>query len=184
MKWNIKDIEKRLNLEIYRNSCSVGFDVAKFATGICVLRTDDEYLYLELEDKILLSKSKELDLVTQLNIFDDKLEELSSKILKFKPKIFCVEDCFAMMGNIWVVKILARFETLVWKKFRHNGYIYFKMAKHARDKVKFVKDKTSKKDIKEQLRLWVINKFEWDCKDNDIVDAFILSLGGLSVSKT
>lgn len=178
-KWDLATVEGLLEKELRVNTTAIGFDVASYNTGIYVLRTDEKYLYEEASFKIEVPKTKKTTLLEKMQRYEQDLLNIKSQLSLKGYKVAVIEDCF-LMGNVWVVKTLARFETVTWMIFKDSvDYCFFKMAKHARNKVGIkTKAKTTKKR-KQEIMNWINKMFDLKITDEDLADAMILSLVGL-----
>jgi len=194
MKWKIIDIEKLLGKKIKKNILSVGFDLAEYSTGVCFLRTSETELYVDKFQIIEISRSKELTIIDKLELYLKELFKLRKTIKKINVSV--IEDChlqyFGRKPNVWTVKILSRFETLVWAIFRkYTDYSYFKQAQHARLSIGFksrrkkkiektIKNNRKKKEtVKLQVKNWLKKQFKLNIEKDDLADAFVLALNGL-----
>lgn len=195
---DIKKIEKVLNKSIRHNSVSVGFDTADAHTGYALLRTDDKKLYIEKLSKI--NTNKKDDIKNRMNYFIDSLEDLKSEFIKYKEyKIVVIEDSFLGM-NVFTMKDLIRFSTLIFVVYRKFcDYLFYIMPNSARSKIGFNKNeqlkvgnvkpkiiskgknkgKEKKVDIKLLVQDYLKIKFGLEIEDNDQADGFVLALCGL-----
>jgi len=198
--WKIKDIEKKLGKEIKRNKVSIGFDVAEYNTGICILRTTKDTLYVDSFHKIELPKDRNLTI-------NEKLENFLQRTLKFRKKIKqfdvgVIEQCHLQffkqkktgkkLPQVWVTIMLAYFGALTWVCFRKRiNYLFWKQAYHARLAVGFksrrkkkiektIKNRRGKKQTtKVQVMGWIEKNFGLKLKNDDLADGFVLALVGL-----
>lgn len=221
--WKLSEIESKLNLKFKRNSSAIGADIAEYKSGIAVVHTDNEQLYLDFLKVVEIPKNTKENLMDRLARFDLEMEKLVSEIkIKLIDCGVC-EDCF-LAFNLWTTKILARFETLFWKAFQKKVKLFypFKMAVHARgalgfkttkyfscrechekftepikkkvgrkfqwicpscdkvyEKASQMKDSKHKNDTKQQVADWLKEKFNLELHEDNLEDAFILSINGI-----
>lgn len=190
MKWKIKDIEEKINKKIRLNTLSIGFDVAEYNTGIYILKTDNKYIHEIKGLNIIIPKNVKHTINDRLEMFDKEITKFSKKLKSKLYKIAIIEDCHLQyyynvktkkkMPQVWVLKILARFETLVWKALKNKvDYKFFKQAYHARLKIGFKKDKSKSKKVKEQVSKHIEKIFDLKIEEGNQVDAFVLALCAL-----
>lgn len=120
--------------------------------------------------------------------------------LKYKEyKIIVVEDSW-MGKNVYTLKNLVRFSTLLWAMFYNEcDYFYFLLPTSARSQIGFNKNnqikegnvkievfsrgKNKGKPKKVDIKLLVIDylkqEFEVDIENSDKADAWVLSMAGL-----
>lgn len=178
----ISKIEKKLNKKVKINYLSIGFDVAEIHTGICLLQTDSEYLYIKELDKININK--DLDIISKMEEFLKQIKNLAIKYNKYKSnkKVVVIEDSW-LKKNPWTFKILCRFSTLVYTVFREIiNYQYFMQAITARSRIGFKKIENDKK-IKIQVKDYIKDKLELVFEDDDLLDGFVLALAGLIIKE-
>lgn len=186
MEYWIADIEGEIDKDLKTDTICLGLDVAEYNTGVCLLRTDKEKLYIDYLGKIIVSKGRKKE-----TIFNkiDEFEKQTKKIIKElnlkkkkENKILVIEDCwYNPSRGVGVLKTLARFETLAYQIFKKefDKVLPFIQARSARTKIKFKKDKNSALSIKEQIQEYLEIKFDIIIEDDDIADAFVLALAGL-----
>jgi len=198
MKLLIKDIEKKLNKRIRKNSISIGFDVAEHYTGICILKSDEKNVVIEDLQKIETNPKD--DIKNRMSYFIGALEKFKQQLTKYKEyKIIEIEDSW-FGRNVNTLKSLTRFATLIWMAFyKECDYLEFIMPISARSQIGFNKNKQLKKteiklekftrgknegkvkkvDIKKLVMEYLKQAFNVDIKDNDEADGFVLALCGL-----
>lgn len=198
MKLIIKDIEKRLNKRIARNVYSVGFDVAEKFTGICILQTDKNYIYIK--DLEVIETSEKEDHFHRADNFVASLEKFKQALDKYKGyKIMIIERCFFGRNPETLIH-LAHFGILAYIILKKEFDIYYYMgATTARSMIGFNqrkqeekctlqskvitrgqnKGKTKKISCKELVHDYLKTDFNLTFKSKDEADAFVLALAGL-----
>lgn len=176
MKIKISDIESKLDYKIKRNITTIGLDTAT-TTGICILKTDNEYLHI---DSLVLSFKT-----------DDTKEKYNTIVKTFEKMI--EDDMYVIIEDVFVgfnkdaALVLARFGGFAVSAAIRRGLNYeIISAKSARAKFKI--DIASKEfkakygagsgKAKFGVKDW-IDGLNVDIKDHNIVDAFVLALLGL-----
>jgi Holliday junction resolvasome RuvABC endonuclease subunit len=197
-KIKIKAVEDLLKKIVKQNAISIGFDVAEENTGVCVLRTDKEYIYVEALHKITTNKKD--DIKNRMEFFLGALEKFKQLLPKTGQwRIVAIEDCW-FGRNVEVLKTLARFSALLWYSFRKEcDYIFFILPNSARALIGFNKNtqleegtikpeikksgknkgQPKKVDIKLLVKDYIFQTFKVEIKDHDIADGFVLALAGL-----
>jgi Holliday junction resolvasome RuvABC endonuclease subunit len=198
MNFKIKDIEKRLNKIIARNVYSVGFDTAEALTGVCILRTDKENIYIE-NLQVIETSNKE-DHFNRADHFVAALEKFKQTLEKYKGyKILVIERCF-FGRNVETLIHLAHFGILTYiiLKKEFDTYYYFG-ATTARSIIGFNqrrqeekgnlkphiitkgknKGKEKKIDCKSLVHDYLKTDFKVTFDSKDKADAFVLALAGL-----
>ncbi len=133
----IKDVEEVTGKKIRKNAVSCGWDVAEEFTGIAILRTDETKIYIEDLQKIT-TNSKD-DIKHRMDGFIDSLDKFKQGVKYKEFKINIVEDSW-MGKNVFVLKNLVRFSTLIWREFRkESDYIDFLLPTSARSQIGFNK---------------------------------------------
>jgi Holliday junction resolvasome RuvABC endonuclease subunit len=174
-----------LNIEIKNNKVSIGIDVAQKRTGLCVLRTTDKEIHLDNLFLIDVSGVGKGNIHKNLANYFNQLVEYINNIKSNKEytnidKIVIIEDCW-LGYSVWTTKLLARFETVAFMVSRMitSNIPDPIQPSSARKKVGFKKDTESKLKIKEQITGWLEDKLSITIEDDNLCDAFILSLCGL-----
>jgi len=198
MKLSIKEIEKRLKKTIARNVYSVGFDTAEAFTGVCILRTDKENIYIE-NLQVIETSNKE-DHFNRADHFVAALEKFKQTLGKYKGyKILVIERCF-FGRNVETLIHLAHFGILTYiiLKKEFDTYYYFG-ATTARSIIGFNqkrqeslgnlkphiitkgknKGKEKKIDCKSLVHDYLKTDFKVTFDSKDKADAFVLALAGL-----
>lgn len=122
---NIQDIEKKTNKKIRQNAVSVGVDIAEATTGVAILRTDKEKIYIE--NLQVIETSKKDDSFHRADNLVSSLEKLKQDIVAYKEyKLLIIEDCF-FGQNAEVLKHLARFGILVYRELKKTVDVYYFM---------------------------------------------------------
>ena len=168
MKIEIAQIEEKLEYKIKRNFNTIGFDTAT-TTGICILRTDDKYLVIEPLVVSFKTEDKKERYVSAVKMFEKLLED---------DMYVIVEDVFNKM-NVYVTIYLARLGGFaISAAIRQNLDFETILAKSARSKFKIDTMKYGKGKSKLAVADW-IKDLGVDIKDDNIADAFVLSLLGM-----
>lgn len=198
MNFKIKEIEKRLKKTISRNVFSVGFDTAEAFTGVCILRTDKENIYIE-NLQVIETSNKE-DHFNRADHFVAALEKFKQTLNKYKGyKILVIERCF-FGRNVETLIHLAHFGILTYTvlKKEFDTYYYFG-ATTARSIIGFNqrrqeslgnlkphiitkgknKGKEKKIDCKSLVHDYLKTDFGVTFDNKDKADAFVLALAGL-----
>jgi Holliday junction resolvasome RuvABC endonuclease subunit len=198
MNFKIKDIEKRLKKTIARNVYSIGFDVAEAFTGICILRTDKDNIYLEYL-QVIETSNKE-DHFNRADHYIAALEKFKQTLDKYKGyKILVIERCY-FGKNVETLIHLAHFGILTYIMLKKEFDTYYYLgATTARSIIGFNqrrqeslgnlkthiitrgknKGKVKKIDCKSLVHDYLKTDFNLTFKSKDEADAFILSLAGL-----
>jgi Holliday junction resolvasome RuvABC endonuclease subunit len=198
MNFKIKDIEKRLKKTIARNVFSVGFDTAEAFTGVCILRTDKENIYIE--NLQVIETSHKEDHFNRADHYVAALEKFKQTLEKYKGyKILIIERCF-FGRNVETLIHLAHFGILTYiiLKKEFDTYYYFG-ATTARSLIGFNqrrqeekgnlkphiitrgknKGKEKKIDCKSLVHDYLKTDFKLEIENKDEADAFVLALAGL-----
>jgi Holliday junction resolvasome RuvABC endonuclease subunit len=207
-KLNIKKVEEKLGKTIRQNAISVGIDVAENLTGLALLRTDKEYIYIDYTD-VIASNLKE-DHFHRADNFISSLEKFKQVLSKYNGyKILCIERCFYGMGNPEVLIHLSHFGILAYatlkkefdswhyigattarsligfnqKKQEQNGTVkptyYTRDTKDAKGKLKHKKGEAKKIDCKSLVHDYLKTDFGVEFESKDIADGWVLSMSGL-----
>jgi Holliday junction resolvasome RuvABC endonuclease subunit len=194
----IKDIEKKLNKKIRKNAISLGWDVAERYTGLTLLKTNENDLIIEILDKIETNPKD--DIKNRMISFINSVEKFKQDWGKYKSfRIVIIEDSWMGM-NVFTLKSLVRFSTLLWEKFYKDcDCIDFMMPNSARAIIGFNKNrqtentklpiqkfsrgknkgKDKKIDIKKLVQEYLKETFNVAIEDSDKSDSFTLALAGL-----
>ena len=198
MNFKIKDIEKKLGKIIRRNCISVGFDVAEKYTGICILKVDNETIFIK-HTQVIETSDKD-DHFHRADNYVFALEKLKQNIQKFKDsKIMTIERCY-YGRNVETLIHLAHFGILTYIILRKEFDIYYYLgATTARSLIGFNqrrqeekgtlkiqtitrgknKGKIKKIDCKSLVHDYLKTDFGVEFKTKDEADAFVLALAGL-----
>lgn len=197
-KFKIKDLEHKLDKTITQNSIAVGFDVAEKFTGVCILRTDKEFVYLE-KTQVIETSEKE-DHFNRANHFVASLEKFKQTLDKYKSnKILVIERCFFGQNPETLIH-LAHFGILAYIILKNNFDTYYYMGvTTARSLIGFSqrrqeekgtlkphiltkgknKGKAKKIDTKSLVHNYLLTDFGLKFESKDEADAFVLALAGL-----
>lgn len=206
-KLNIKDIEKKLNKVIRTNTVSIGFDVAEAYSGICILRTDKENIYIDSLQ--LIETSHKEDHFNRADHYISALEKFKQSLEKYKEyKILIIERCFfgrnpetlihlAHFGILTYIVLKKEFDTYYYfgattarsligfnqKKQEEKGTlkaeIYSRDTKDRKGKILHKKGEKKKIDCKSLVHNYLKTDFGLEFKSKDEADAFVLAFAGL-----
>ena len=172
MKLKIKDIEKRLKIKLRRNTLSLGLDTAT-KTGYCIARTNKTDIHFDIGYiNLNMKEIKDRQLRNEL-----RYEEIYKRFKQLirKEYIVVVEDVF-FGRNPQTLILLSRIGAIAWTiaKEKKCKEIIWKTAVQARkalglpcNKKKIIVMNTMNKILKTKI------------KNDDIIDAIVLALGGL-----
>jgi Holliday junction resolvasome RuvABC endonuclease subunit len=198
MNFKIKDIEKKLGKIIKQNAISVGFDCAEHFTGVCILKTDTNTIFIE-NTQVIETSDKE-DHFHRADSYIASLEKFKQTLDKYKGyKIQIVEKCFFGRNPETLIH-LAHFGILTYAILKKNFDICYYMAvTTARSLIGFNqrrqiekgnlkphiitkgknKGKEKKIDCKSYVHDYLKTDFGLEFKSKDEADAFVLALAGL-----
>jgi hypothetical protein len=195
MQWTIAELQTKLKYPIRKNYISWGIDIAKKITGVCILRSDEENVYLDHEFLIDTSEAKVI--TDAMDLFSDKVAEVFStyNVVDNKTKRFVIENCYLgyrFFGGRQVPMVepfqrLCEFHTIFYLACRNLSKAedrYFLSATEARNGIGMKMKRVSKKhpeipDCKTQVAIQLKEKFGVEFDDNNKADGFVLSLNGL-----
>lgn len=194
----IKDIETKLNKTIARNVFSVGFDVAEKYTGICILKSDKEYIYIK--DSQVIETSEKEDHFNRADHFVAALIKFKQTLETYKGyKIMIIERCYFGRNPETLIH-LAHFGILTYIILKKEFDTYYYLgATTARSLIGFNqrrqeekgnlkphiitkgknKGKVKKIDCKSLVHDYLKTDFNLIFKTKDEADAFVLALAGL-----
>jgi Holliday junction resolvasome RuvABC endonuclease subunit len=198
MNFKIKDLEKKLNKQVARNVYSIGFDVAENFTGVCILRTDKDNIYMEHLQVIEISAKE--DHFNRADHYVAALEKFKQTLGKYKGyKILVIERCF-FGRNVETLIHLAHFGIITYLilKKEFDTYYYFgattarsiigfnqkRQEEKGNIKPKIItkgknKGKAKKIDCKSLVHDYLKTDFNVHIENKDEADAFVLALAGL-----
>lgn len=162
-------LEQILNCKIENDIVCLGVDTAS-RTGWAILRTSEHMVTIDYG-------WIDIDTTNHNFKFDRMIQIFNELISKHRPNKIVIEDTF-MRFNVNVVKLLSRLGMIVYVMGRligSNTKQYFVGPSKARCNIGL--NGTCKK---EQVHKEFIQKFGVDLKDEDIIDAVILSMNGVS----
>lgn len=185
-KIKLETVQAELETDLAINKIAIGFDVAQYNTGIAIIKTTDNYLFLEHTCKITVPKLPKFATIKQwldnIDLFTVQLNELKTDIVKkYKLDYTIIEDCF-MGNNVKTLKSLARHSILVYDRFKEiSKNIILRLPVPSRNKINFTKSNKQIKGVylKKEIMNYVNNALSTEIKDNDIGDACVLALSGL-----
>jgi len=188
MNFKIKDIEKRLNFKLKRNTYVLGVDTAS-TTGLAILETDNKVLKIKTSTFKLPTVKKEDELSDK---FVEKLEFMLRNIRDFKKNEFgqkkatktvlVLENSFLSFNPVTFGLLRMLCGIIFAELFDNFEKIKIIFPMSARKGVGFksqLKRGTKSKDKKQELIDFVNNIFGTEEKSDDITDAIILALNGL-----
>jgi hypothetical protein len=205
-KFNLDDIIDVVGSPIKKNTMSLGIDVAQIKTGMCLLRTDDKFLYIEGLYTLIAKKQKNTlhqmvdKYVHEAVQIREQLEKDSGK--EKQTKILIIEDCW-FGKSVWTTKILAKFAVIVYLVFKKWATVTPDPIQPttARKRVGFkqdtgewhyqiLADNSRKKvwdrkpdDTKDQIYDYLAEELGVEIDDEDLADGFVLALAGLVESE-
>jgi len=201
---DISEVCDILNKEIRSNTLSLGIDGAQKRTGICLIRTTKNKLYVENFYSIDIKGVSKGKLHVKLIEYLQKCREIRKILPEFSKtlvKRLIIEDCYFGM-SVWTTKVLAKYATV-------SFFIFNKWADEAPDPIQptsvrkkigfiadmgkfhyeniIVKDELKRKKVwdrkplklKAQIINFVEDKFDLSIDDDNLADAFLLALSGL-----
>lgn len=196
--FKIIDIEKKLNKTVRQDTISIGLDTAISFTGICILRTDKENIYIE--DTLLITTSEKDDHFHRADHFIDALNKFKQKLMNYKQfKILVVERCYFGQNPETLIQ-LAQFGILTYATLKKEFDTYFYLgASTARSIIGFNqkrqeqkttlkshiitrginKGKKKKITCKELVHDYLKTDFGLEFDSPDKADAWVLALAGL-----
>lgn len=185
-KIKLATVQAELEKDLAINKIAIGFDVAQYNTGIAIIKTTEDFLFLEHTCKITVPKLPKFATIKQwldnIDLFTVQLNELKTDIVKkYKLDYTIIEDCF-MGNNVKTLKSLARHSILVYDRFKGiSKYITLRLPNQARNLVNFKKSNKAIKGtaLKKEIMNYVSNALSTEIKDNDVGDACVLALSGL-----
>lgn len=183
-KFDIEDVADVVGAPIKKNTLCLGIDVAQVKTGLCLLRTDDKFVYIEGLYTLIAKKQKNT-LHQMVDKFIHEAVQIREQLEKdskpeVKGRILIIEDCW-FGKSVWTTKILAKFAVIVYLVFKKWATASPDpiQPSTARKLVGFKKDKTDSDDVKTQVRNYLDDQFGLKIDDEDLADGFVLALSGL-----
>jgi len=172
MKIKIKNIEKQFNIKVKRNTISLGLDTAT-KTGYCIAKSNKTYINFDVGYiNLSLKEIKDRKLRNAL-----RYEEiyLRFKTLIKAEQIVVIEDVF-FGRNAQTLILLARLGAIAWviAKEKKCKTLIWKTAVQARKALELPCNKKKIVVMKE-----VNKRLKTKIKNDDIVDAIVLSINGL-----
>jgi Holliday junction resolvasome RuvABC endonuclease subunit len=208
MKLSIKDVEEKTGKTVRQDCISAGIDVAENLTGVCLLRVDKEYIYIDYTN-VITSNLKD-DHFHKADDFVSSLEKFKQILLKYKEyKVLVIERCFYGMGNPEMLIHLAGFAAIAYTTLKKNfdswhylgatsarsvvGFnqkkqeqkctikptFYTRDTKDKSGKIKHKKGEQKKIDCKALVHNYLLTDFGIEFDSKDIADGFVLALAGL-----
>jgi Holliday junction resolvasome RuvABC endonuclease subunit len=194
----IKDIEKKLGKTVRKETVSIGFDVAEAYTGVCILKTDKENIYIE-NTQVIETTNKE-DHFNRCDHYVASLEKFKQTLDKYKGyKILVIERCYfgrspetlihlAHFGIITYVILKKEFDTYYYfgastarsligfnqRRQEEKGTLKAKIISRGKNK-----GKEKKIDCKSLVHDYLKTDFNLEFDSKDKADAFVLALAGL-----
>lgn len=168
MKVKIKDIENKLDYKLKRNFKSVGIDTASI-TGIVFLKANTEYLYIDTLVLGFKTKDKKEVYRTIVKTFERLFQNEDKAI---------VEDVFIGLNRKGSLELARYGSFAICECIKKDIPYEIISALSARSKFNINAKKYGKGKSKLAVADFVKN-LGVDLKDNNLVDAFVLSLIGL-----
>ena len=172
MKLKIKTIEKKLGIKLRKNAVSLGLDTAT-KTGYCIARTNKIDIHFDI-GYINLNMKEIKDRQIRNELRYEEIYRRFKQLIKTEY-IVVIEDVF-FGRNPQTLILLSRIGAIAWTiaKTKKCKEIIWKTAVQARkalglpcNKKKVVVMNTMNKVLKTKI------------ENDDIIDAIVLSLGGL-----
>jgi Holliday junction resolvasome RuvABC endonuclease subunit len=198
IKLSIKNIEKKLDKQIRKDTISIGFDVAESYTGVCILKTDKDNLII-VDTQVIETTHKE-DHFNRADHYVAALEKFKQTLEKYKGyKILVIERCYFGRNPETLIH-LAHFGILTYTILKKEFDTYYYLgATTARSIIGFNqrkqeakgnlkphiitkgknKGKEKKIDCKSLVHDYLKTDFNLIFNSKDEADAFVLALAGL-----
>jgi Holliday junction resolvasome RuvABC endonuclease subunit len=207
IKLSIKDIEKKLGKTVRKNTLALGVDVAEAFTGLALLRTDNDYIYIE-NTEVIETSAKD-DHFHRAEHFLSAIEKFKQTIASYKEyKMLIIERCFfgqnpetlihlAQFGILAYVGLKKAFDDYYYwgattarsiigfnqKKQEEKGTlkaeVYTRDTKDKNGKIKHKKGENKKIECKALVHDYLKTDFNVTFKTKDEADGFVLALAGL-----
>lgn len=176
MKLKIKDIEKKFNIKVKRNTISLGLDTAT-KTGYCIAKSNKTYIHFDV-GYINLSLKEIKDRKLRNALRYEEIYRRFRQLIKTEH-IVVIEDVF-FGRNAQTLILLARLGAIAWTiaKEKCCKKIIWKTASRAR-KILGINQKCPKGKSKEVITKRINKRLKTNIKNNDIIDAIVLSIVGL-----
>lgn len=202
----IKTIEEITKKKVRQNAVSIGFDTAPAFTGVCILKTDKEKLYIDFT-QVIETSNKE-DHFNRASHYVVSLEKFKQLLENYKEfKILVIERCYygqnaetliqlAHFGILTYIILKKDFDThYYWgattarsmlgfnqKKQEEKGDLkaetYTRDTKDKEGKIKHKKGDKKKIDCKSLVHNYLKTDFNLTFDSPDIADAFVLAIAG------
>jgi hypothetical protein len=183
---------KKKQVKIRRNAICLGSDTSEHGTGIAVIHTDKTELTIHLRAKLPVDKN--LDQEAALRMFIGKVKILEDEVVDIlddigtsrNDTIIVLEDTFLGFGNPYVLKVLSRFGGVMLMGMAHLfNELKIIGPSGARSAIGFntkTRKPVSKKETTKDLVMAFVKELTGiTFEDNDICDAFVLALAGVTV---
>lgn len=204
---DLEELSDAIGKEIRKDCIVLGLDVAQKRTGVCLLRTTRNKLYIEDLYTVDIKGTSKNNVHKKLVEYAKKLiklrEELKGKKLpETYSKILVLEDCW-FGRSVWVTKTLARFETVAFLMLRKwadevpdpiqpvaaRKLVGFEQdrGEFKYDSYKTKKGKTRRKrvwirkplGVKDQIKNFISDVIGLDVEDDNLADGIVLALVGV-----
>ncbi len=176
MRLKIKYIEKKLGIKLRKNAVSLGLDTAT-KTGYCIARTNKVDIHFDIGYINLdMKEIKDKDLRNAL-----RYEELYKRFKGLiKSEYIVVVENVYYKRNPQTLILLSRIGAIAWTIAKTKGckIIIWKTASQAR-KMLGINQRCPKGKSKETITKRMNQKLKTNIKNDDIIDAIVLAIGGL-----
>ena len=184
IKFNIKKLEKKLNVKIKQNTLSLGFDGALLKSGICLLLTNKKEISI-VETKVIIHPK--LKVITER--INATIEDFNKIQLPDSENRVAVIEYPFIGSNRQTGLILALTDGAIYEAVsRKFPYTFFLSAVSARARIGYrsirrtpeqIKNGVKKVNTKKAVGKYVKETIGFISKSDDIEDAFVLALAGL-----
>lgn len=174
MKIKIDELEKNIGYKIKRNFKSIGFDCAA-TTGVVILKSDEENISVDYRVLSFKTKNFKEKYSSIVKIFEDIIHDDMYSV---------VEDTFVGLNPSGSIELTRIGSFALAESIKKGIEFELILAKSLRAKFKvdtkcFPNDK--KNGVKRSVGLWVKNNTGIDFKDDNLNDAFLLSLSAMCI---
>lgn len=192
-----------LNRDLKQDTVSLGIDGAQKNSGLCLLRTTKDKLYIEDFFSIELAGKAKGQLHKKLLEYRDLCLDVRKQLPQYPKyhKTVIIEDCYYGQ-SVWTTKVLAKYSTVSYFMFRkwsneipdpiqpvaarkvvgfeqdYGNYHYETYLVKGKKKRKKVWDRKPLQ-LKDQILEFIEDKFDLIIDDDNLGDALILALVGL-----
>jgi Holliday junction resolvasome RuvABC endonuclease subunit len=170
MKWDLKEVEKKLGKKLKREMYAFGIDIASKLTGWCLLKTT--------KTELTVLKMALID-TSKINVITDRLDKIADEVAKIQlPKdsnlVGVIEEPFvgANRNTAIILGLSCGVAYIMLKK--RLPYRILLRAMAARKRIGMIRGNVKK----EVAHKYLIDTLGFTAQE-DITDGFILALAGL-----